>query len=185
MSAQTQNLTKGNSVEDHIVYLLKEKDKKAIQLIFEHYGPVLLNIILRIVRDRPMAQDTFQEALLKIWKSGQSYKPENGSLFTWLTRVCKNAAIDKTRSKDFKLSERSITSVDLVSISGVAVHQEGTEKLYLRQLLGQLPTVQQKLIDLAYFQGYTQKEIAKFMDMPLGTVKTKIRMAIKNLRSII
>ena len=132
-----------------------------------------------------MAQDTLQEALLKIWKNGHSYKAENGSLFTWLTRVCRNAAIDKTRTKDFKLSERSNTSVDLVSISEFNIHEEGADRLYMRQVIDQLPSVQQKLIDLAYFQGYTQKEIAKLMDMPLGTVKTKIRMAIKNLRSII
>lgn len=185
MSPQTQNLIKGNSVENQIIFLLKERDKKAIQLIFEHYGPVLLNIILRVVRDKPMAQDTLQEALLKIWRNGHSYKAESGSLFTWLTRVCRNAAIDKTRTKDFRLSERSNTSVDLVSISELNVQEEGTERLYMRQLIDQLPSAQQKLIDLSYFQGYTQKEIAKLMDMPLGTVKTKIRMAIKNLRSII
>ena len=185
MSPPTQNITKGNSVASDIIHLLKTRDKKAIQLIFEHYGPVLLNIIFRIVKDKPMAQDTLQEVLIKIWKNGQSYKAENGSLFTWLTRVSRNAAIDKTRTKDYKLSEKSNTAVDLVNISEFVGNEERTEKLYMRQLIDQLPSVQQKLIDLAYFQGYTQKEIAKFMDMPLGTVKTRIRLAIKNLRSII
>ncbi|MCG8322799.1 MAG: sigma-70 family RNA polymerase sigma factor [Cytophagales bacterium] len=185
MSPPTQNITKGNSVETDIVHYLKTRDKKALQLIFENYGPVLLNIILRIVKDRPMAQDTLQEVLIKIWKNGQSYKVENGSLFTWLTRVCRNAAIDKTRTKDYKLSEKFNTAIDLVNIAELAAHEEGTEQLYMRQMIDQLPSVQQKLIDLAYFQGYTQKEIAKFMKMPLGTVKTRIRLAIRNLRSII
>ena len=185
MSSPTQNITKGNSVETTIVDLLKTRDKKAIHLIFEHYGPVLLNVILRIVKDGAMAQDTLQEALIKIWKNGHTYKPENGSLFTWLTRVCRNAAIDKTRTKDYRLTEKSKTSVDLVNITEIAVSEERSERQYMHQLVGQLPSIQQKLIDLAYFQGYTQKEIAKCMDMPLGTVKSRIRMAIKNLRSII
>ena len=185
MSSQIQYITRGQSVENQIVQLLQRKDKGAIKLIFEHYGPVLLNIILRVVKDRSIAQDTLQDALLKIWKKGQSYKPENGSLFTWLTTVCRNAAIDKTRTKDFKLTEKSNASIDLVSIAEAVVQEEETDQQYIHQLMDQLPPVQRKLIDLAYFQGYTQQEIAKCLDMPLGTVKTRIRLAIKHLRAII
>ena len=138
-----------------------------------------------MVKDRSIAQGTLQEALLKIWKKGQSYKAEHGSLFTWLTAICRNAAIDKTRTKDFKLTEKSNASPDLVSISEAVAQEEQTGQQYVRQLIDQLPPVQRKLIDLAYFQGYTQQEIAECLDMPLGTVKTRIRLAIKHLRSII
>lgn len=172
-------------MEEQIIYLFKDRDKKAISLVFENYGSVLQNIILRIVKDEAMAQDVLQEALLKIWKNAGTYDTEKGSLFTWLTRICRNAAIDKTRTKDFRLTETSKMAVDLVSISDTVGDESNFDQLYMKQLIEQLPEKQRELIDLAYFQGYTQKEISDNLEMPLGTVKTRIRMAIKHLRSII
>lgn len=172
-------------MEEQIVYLLKDRDKAAVGLIFDNYGPVLMNIIMRVVRDEAMAQDVLQEALLKFWKNGGSYDAEKGSLFTWLTRISRNAAIDKTRTKDFRLTETSREAVDLVSISDTVSQESDLDKLYMKQLIDQLPERQRELIDLAYFQGYTQQEISKNLEMPLGTVKTRIRLAIKHLRSII
>ena len=184
MSTEVRHIAQKVSIDKQIVSLLQAKDKRALHLIYEHYAPVLINVILRVVCDKPMAEDVFQEALLKVWKNSHSYNAEKGSLFTWLTRVCRNAAIDKTRSKDFRQTEKSKTAVDLVSIAGLS-DREDVEHLYMHQLVDQLPVIQRKLIDLAYFQGYTQKEIAEKLDMPLGTVKTRIRLALKHLRSII
>ncbi len=172
-------------MEEEIVYRLRDRDKEAIRLIFDNYGPVLLNIIMRVVKDEAMAQDVLQEALLKFWKNGSSYDSEKGSLFTWLTRIARNAAIDKTRTKDFRLTETSRTAVDLVSISDSVGQESDLDQLYMKQMIDQLPEVQRELIDLAYFQGYTQKEISDNLEMPLGTVKSRIRLAIKHLRSII
>lgn len=144
-----------------------------------------MNIILRVVKDEAMAQDVLQEALVKFWKNGSSYDKDKGSLFTWLTRISRNAAIDKTRTKDFRLTETSRTAVDLVSISDTISDKSDVDQLVMKQLIDQLPEIQRELIDLAYFQGYTQKEISDNLEMPLGTVKTRIRLAIKHLRSII
>ena len=185
MSTEARHIIQNVSIDEQIINLLQAKDKRALHLIYEHYAAVLINVILRVVCDKPMAEDVFQEALLKTWKNGHTYDAEKGGLFTWLTRVCRNAAIDKTRSKDFKQTERSKTAIDLVSITGLGNREEEVEHLYMHQLVDQLPVIQRKLIDLAYFQGYTQKEIAEKLDMPLGTVKTRIRLALKHLRSII
>ena len=185
MSTQTQNISQEASVEVQIIALLREKDKRAVQLIFENYSTILLNIIVRIVKYDSVAEDVFQEALLKVWKNGPSYDGAKGSLFTWLARICKNAAIDKTRSKDFRLTETSRNAVDLVSIAEAPVQEAEVESALMQETISQLPTAQKELIDLAFFQGYTHKEIAENLDMPLGTVKTRIRSAIKNLRSII
>ena len=180
-----QHITKETGVEDQIICFLKDRDKEAIQLVFEHYGPVMLNIIKRVVKEHALAQDVLQEALVKVWKNATAFDAEKGSLFTWLTRICRNAAIDKTRTKDFKQTETSRNGVDLVSISDTPGHDNELEQLYMRQLIDQLPDKQRNLIDLAYFQGYTQKEISENLELPLGTVKTRIRLAIKHLRSII
>lgn len=185
MATQLENTTQKPSIEEKIIDLLFQQDKGAIRLIFDNYGPVLMNVILRVVKYETVAQDVMQESLLKIWKNGISYNKEKGSLFTWMTRICRNAVIDKTRSKDYRLTETSMKALDLVSISDTPDDLGTMEEPYMRELVDQLPPEQKGLIDLAYFQGYTHKEIAENLDMPLGTVKTRIRSAIKNLRTII
>lgn len=185
MPTQTQDIAQKPSVEEQIICLLKEQDKRAIRLIFDHYSPVLLNIVLRVVKYDSVAQDVLQEALLKIWKNGQSYDAGKGSLFTWMTRICRNAAIDKTRSKDYRLTETSMNAMDIVSISDTPSENSNVDQEQMLDLVDRLPGNQKKLINLAYFEGYTHKEISENLDLPLGTVKTRIRSAIKNLRSII
>jgi RNA polymerase sigma-70 factor (ECF subfamily) len=185
LSTQVQHITLQSSVEEQIIYLLKDRDKAAIRMIFDHYGVVMLNIIRRVIKDEAMAQDVLQDSLMKVWRNAASYDPEKGGLFTWLTRISRNAAIDKTRTKDFRLTETSRKAAALVTISDTVSQDTNLDRLYVDQLVEQLPDKQRELIDLAYFQGYTQKEISENLKMPLGTVKTRIRLAIKHLRSII
>jgi len=164
---------------------MNDKDKKAIGLIFDHYGALLLNVIKRVIKDQMMAEEVLQKVLLKIWTNADAYRNSKGSLFTWLVAISRNAAIDQTRTKDFRLTKESERSVELVSIYDKVESNDQLEKMYIRQLLNQLPESQKQLIDLSYFGGYTHKEIAQRLDMPLGTVKTRIRLAIKHLRSVI
>ncbi|MEL7001509.1 MAG: sigma-70 family RNA polymerase sigma factor [Bacteroidota bacterium] len=185
MATQIENTAQKPPIEEKIVDLLFQQDKEAIRLIFENYGPVLMNIITRVVKYEAVAQDVMQEALLKIWKNGITYNREKGSLFTWMTRICRNAAIDKTRSKDYRLTETSMNAVDLVSITDTPQDLGSMEEPYMRELIEQLPSGQKELINLAYFQGYTHKEISENLEIPLGTVKTRIRSAISKLRTII
>ena len=185
VSNQLPYLTSTSSVEERISYLLADKDKKALALIFDNYGALLLNSILRVVKDKMMAEEVLQQVLLKVWHNASSFNSTKGSLFTWLVSISRNAAIDKTRTKDFRLSQESERSVELVNITEEKSSDDQFEKMYVKQLLNQLPEIQRKLITMSYFQGYSHKEIAEILDMPLGTVKTRIRLAIKHLRSII
>lgn len=185
MSEPLPYLSAESSIEDRIVYLLKDHDKQAITLIFEHYGAMLINIIRRVIHDQMMSEEVLQKVLMKVWKHADNYDDTKGSLFTWLVRIARNAAIDQTRTKDFRLTKESEKSIELVSIYEKPAENDQIEQMYVRQLLNQLPDTQKKLIDLSYFAGYTHKEIAQKLDMPLGTVKTRIRLAIKHLRSIV
>ena len=185
MSETLPYLSTKSSVEERVVYLLNDKDKKAISLIFDNYGALLLNVIKRVIKDEMMAEEVLQKVLLKVWNHADAYSQGKGSLFTWLVAIARNAAIDQTRTKDFKLTQKSEHSLELVTISNRAEDNDQIEKMYVRQLLNQLPDTQKKLIDLSYFEGFTHKEIAQKLDMPLGTVKTRIRLAIKHLRSVI
>lgn len=185
MSATVEHLTPTTALEDRIAYLLKDRDKSAITLIFENYGALMLNVINRILNDLPMSEDVLQIVLLKIWEKSNHFDSSKGALFTWLVSISRNAAIDKTRSKDFRLSQESRQGVEVVSISNAITADDKLEQMFAKQLIEQLPEQQLKLINMSYFEGYTHKEIAGKLDIPLGTVKTRIRLAIKHLRSII
>ncbi len=185
MAQQLPYLTSESTVEERIVYLLADQDKKALTLIFENYGSLLLNVIMRVVKDRMMAEDVLQQVLIKIWNNSGSFNSDKGSIFTWLVSISRNAAIDKTRSKDFRLTQESERSVELVNITEKKSSEDYFEKMYLTQLVNQLPEVQRRLINMSYFEGYSHKEISDKLDMPLGTVKTRIRLAINHLRGVI
>ncbi len=185
MSSQSPDIRTFLDVEEQIIICLNNQDRHALTLIYKSYSAAMFNIIKRIVKHDEIAQDVLQDALVKIWKNGRSFNRSKGSLYTWLAQICRNAAIDKTRSKDFQLTEKSKDSVDLVSINNQPDLDQRVDELYLRQMIDRLPENQRTLIDLSFFQGYTHKEIAQNLELPLGTVKTRIRLAIKQLRAII
>ena len=165
--------------------MLCDRDKNGISLVFEHYGGFLLNVIKKVIYDEQMAEDVLMHVLLKVWQKFDQFDKDKGSLFSWLIRVAKNSAIDKTRTKDFRITEESRRATELVNISEDVSTDSPIDKMYVVQLLEQLPEVQRILINMSYFEGFTHKEISEHLDLPLGTVKTRIRLAIKHLRAII
>jgi len=185
VSQTVQHFMPTTSIEDKIAYLLADKDKEAVTLVFEHYGSLLFNIINRVVHDDEMSEDVLQTVLLKVWENGLNFDASKGALFTWLARISRNAAIDKTRTKDFRLTQESKQGPEVVNISESVQVEDDAEKIYLRQLISNLSADHQQLINMSFFEGYTHKEICEKLEVPLGTVKTRIRLAIKHLRSII
>jgi RNA polymerase sigma-70 factor (ECF subfamily) len=111
------------------------------------------------------------------------YDESKGRLFTWMLNIARNAAIDKTRSKSFQQSSRHqpISDAD----GAYAAIRPGTDDFGLRKVLQKLKDEHRLLIDLSYFQGYTHEQISKALDIPLGTVKTRIRTALTQLRSLL
>lgn len=173
------------SIEDQIIRKLVTKDEEAISLIFEHYSTAMFNCMNQILQNRMLTEDVLQEVLIKVWKKGDSYDPAKGSLYTWLIRVSKNAAIDKTRSKEF-IRDKKSNSIDNFVFNDGALQQKKKEdsNADVWETVKMLPENQRSLIDMAYFRGFTQKEISKEMDIPLGTVKTRMRSALITLRRI-
>lgn len=173
--------------EDRIVQLLQERNEEAVKLIFERYGNAMYNTIYRVLCNRAMSEDVLQEVLVKIWHKFDNYNARRGSLFTWLVSISRNAAIDKTRGKEFIQSRKSADLDQLVYSEGtVAIKasksQEQSEGV--RETVDLLPEPEATLVRMAFFEGFTHVDIAKELDMPLGTVKTKIRSAIKKLRNL-
>ncbi len=173
------------SVEDKIIRYLSKKDERAIELIFENYSIALLNAIRVIVKSETIAEDILQQVLVKVWQKGDTFNSSKAGLYTWLIRIAKNAAIDATRSKDFSKKKKS-DSIDNYVFNGEAIHQQRIQERNsgVWETVDQLPEAQRSLIDMAYFQGFTQQEISQELNIPLGTVKTRMRTALKTLRRI-
>ncbi|SIT78174.1 RNA polymerase sigma-70 factor, ECF subfamily [Pontibacter indicus] len=148
--------------------------------LYDRYSPTLYGIVFRIVKDENVAEDVLQEAILRIWVSFDKYDASKGRLFTWMLNICRNLAIDTIRSKQYRVS---ILSQKIEADSRI-FHYTDTfkpEHIGMREIVDKLNPEQKQIIDLMYFDGLTQSEIAESYDIPLGTVKTRARNAVKFL----
>jgi RNA polymerase sigma-70 factor (ECF subfamily) len=143
-------------------------------------------VIGAIVSDQEIARDVLQEVFVNIWRKISSYDPAKGRLFTWMMNVARNAAIDKVRSRGYQdsLKNQVIPDNADTNIVGSATLPQ-IEDTGLKKVLTKLKEDHRILIDMSYFQGYTHDEISKILDIPLGTVKTRIRSALTHLRTMI
>lgn len=171
--------------EHELVAMLKEQSNDAFNYLYDNYSGALFTIISQIVTDKETADDVLQEVFLNIWKKIDMYDAAKGRLFTWMLNIARNAAIDKLRSKGYRNSfkNQSISDSEDGGIN-VSVNPE-TSDVGLKKMLTKLKDEYRTLIDLSYFQGFTHDEISKIMGIPLGTVKTRIRTALSQLRIMI
>lgn len=169
--------------EDELIASLQSRDDQAFGYLYDHYGGALYGVIKQVVSDEEMSQDVLQEVFVNIWKKIDSYDPSKGRLFTWLLNIARNAAIDKTRSKLYQQSLRHQPIEDDEMV--FQQPRAGVDDYGLKKVLYKLKEEQRKLIDLSYYQGYTHDQIAKALNIPLGTVKTRIRSALIQLRTML
>ena len=169
--------------EEELVLALQQRDQTAFSYLYDNYAAALNAVIFRLVNDKTLSEDILQEAFVKIWNNFNSYDKSKGRLFTWMINLTKNLAIDTLRSKGYK--KQTKISADENSVTNVQDSNTGADKfdtIGLRNQLSGLKPEQRTIIDMAYFNGYTQDEISKTLDIPLGTVKTRMRAAILELR---
>jgi RNA polymerase sigma factor (sigma-70 family) len=170
--------------EAELVSLLQEQREQAFSYLYDNYSAALLGIINQIVPDNEIAQDVLQDVFINIWRKIGTYDAAKGRLFTWMLNVARNAAIDKVRSKGYQDSMKNQSLPDDMTMIGQQVTIR-SDDYGLRKLVGRLKDDQKVLIDLSYFQGFTHEEISRSLDIPLGTVKTRIRSALSQLRTLI
>lgn len=169
--------------EVELVSLLKDRDNQAFSYLYDNYSSALYGVILPIINDSELANDVLQEVFINIWRKIESYDPSKGRLFTWMLNIARNASIDVLRSKSYQNSQKNQSLMDTVNWNSSSQMQQ-TDTIGLTQLLEKLKEEQRILVDLAYFKGYTHEEIAEIEGIPLGTVKTRIRNALIQLRNI-
>jgi len=169
-------------LEKHIVELLQERNDKAISLLYEHYGDTLYGVAKKVVRDEELAQDVLQESFVKIWKKSDSYDASKAKLFTWLFRITRNTAIDKLRSVNTK-SDKEI-QMDVSDVYNLGVESIKPELIDVRENLDKIENKYQVVLEALFFHGMTQQEASDELDIPLGTIKSRLKIGLRELRKI-
>lgn len=160
--------------------MLQKKDDQGLSFVYRKYSAAIYGIILRIVKDKEASEEVLQQTILNVWNRFDTYNPQKSALFTWISRIARNAAIDKTRLKSYQNQKRS-ESLDSIVYLKDTQEQVGP-KVDVSRLTQNLEEKYKIVLDKIYLEGYTQSEVAKELDIPLGTVKTRLKKALSILR---
>jgi RNA polymerase sigma factor (sigma-70 family) len=165
---------------------LIRKDQSALDYLYDHYSGALYGVVFRILRKEETAEEVLQDVFLKIWDKIESYDATKGKLFTWMINIARNQAIDKTRSKETSKGRKTDDIDYLVNKIDIQEHSQlQVDAIGLKEVLLKLSEDQQFIVNQLYLKGYTQSEVAEEFNIPLGTVKTRLRLAMIELRSIL
>ena len=168
---------------EKLVEQFKKKDVKAFETLYEMYNKSVQGVVYNIVRDQESAEEITQDVFIKAWNNADSYSAKKGRFFTWIINIARNAAIDKTRSKNFKNNSKNLDAQIFVDI--LETHDSldsKTDTIGIKNFVNKLKDKCIKVIELLYFKGFTQKEVSENLDIPLGTIKTRNRNCINELR---
>jgi RNA polymerase sigma-70 factor (ECF subfamily) len=170
--------------ESELVMLLKQRQQTAFSYLYDNYSGALNSIVVGVINDTELANDVLQEVFVKVWKQIESYDETKGRLFTWMLNIARNTAIDTLRSKNYQnnLKNRELSENTYAAAGSTELK---TDEIGLRKIIFKLKDEYKILVELSYFKGYTQDEISKMLNVPLGTVKTRLRTALTQLRDLI
>ena len=179
-----------NGVSDaDLITLVTQGDQDALGLLYERYSRAVYSFSLRIVGDAQVAEEILQEVFVRAWQQGGSFQTARGSLITWLLSITHNLSIDEVRRRKRRPQKADSEEPELILASlpdeGSDVEEEAwlsSLRASIQDALQQLPAAQREAIELAYFQGLTQREIADTLGEPLGTIKTRMRLGMLKLR---
>ena len=174
--------------DEELVGRLLERDERALERLYDRYGRATYSLVLKMLRDPSRAEEVAQEVFLKLWRRPDSYVAGRGAFATWLLSVAHHRAVDELRSRRhevFSLGSDESPPRELIDdgsdLADGAWARE--QRAAVRTALATLPSSQRQAVELAYFAGLTQREISERLGEPLGTVKTRIRLAMQKLRA--
>lgn len=181
-SSSFVSLLKPYTDETELIAGLWNKENKAFAVLYDNYSPALMGIIMKIVRDEPEAENLLQDCFVKIWRNIHQYDATKGRLFTWILNIARNTAINYLRSSHYSASQEIQNIESPVSIETAHTEPDAVNYIGVAESIEKLEPKLKQIIDLIYFLGYTQQEVSEKLDLPLGTVKTRTRMALLQLR---
>jgi RNA polymerase sigma factor (sigma-70 family) len=169
--------------EEELLKGLRQHDNTTYRYLYLHYRGSLYNIILQLITDKETASDVLQEVFITIYQQIDKYDENKGRLFTWLVRLTRNASINKLRSKVYKSQAKNESLDDyVIAIEKKNPETETINRIGLRKQVHQLREDYKNVIELSFYNGFTQEEIATALNIPLGTVKTRLRNALLELK---
>jgi len=174
--------------DEQIIRLIVQGDKEALGALYDRYGRAVYSLSLRIMEDKGMAEEITQEVFLTAWARADTFRMQKGKFLSWLLTITHNKAIDQWRKRRRSLA----LSFDSVAANAWTAGEQGLETLedslssvdrkYIREAVDRLPAPQKQVVTMAYFYGLTQSEIARQLGAPIGTVKTRMRLAFQKLK---
>lgn len=171
--------------DDQIIQFLHQNDQQAIGMIYDKYGAALYGVVTKIVKSDTIAEDVMQDAFVKIWKNASTYDHTKGKLFTWLLNITRNTAIDRIRSAKYRHAQKSISLDNSVYNDSSLSTETQVDHIGLDKVLHSLDDKYRVVLDMIYLRGYTQKEVEEELKIPLGTVKSRVRIALRELRKLL
>jgi RNA polymerase sigma-70 factor (ECF subfamily) len=178
-------MLKANIDTEELIQLLRKRDNGGFSILYDRYSTALFGIIFKITKDEAEAENLLQDTFVKIWKKIQDFNAEKGTLFTWMLNIARNTAIDYLRSKNY-LQQANNQNID--SSVNMPIHLSNVvniEFIGIRELVEKLEPIYQKAINMVYYEGYTHEEAAENLQIPLGTLKTRIRIAVRELKKLV
>ncbi len=176
----------GPEESQRLIERLRARDTAALAELYDRYGSLVYTIVLRIARDTATAEDLTQDVFLRVWNRIPTFDVERGSLSSWMLTIARHSAIDFLRSRGGKQSRLNL-SIDamerpLAGGNAESELQTATDARKVRAAMAKLDPKHRELLELAYFDGLSQSELAERLELPLGTVKTWVRTALRQLR---
>jgi RNA polymerase sigma-70 factor (ECF subfamily) len=171
--------------DEDLISLVEASDAEALAALYDRHSRAAFSLAYRMMGDRQAAEDLAQDAFLKIWRGAGSYRAERGSVRTWILSIVHNRGIDQLRSQASR--RRTQDKVEATAprsqpSEAFAETWRNSQRDQVREALNTLPPEQLKILELAYFSGYTHVEISELLSLPLGTVKGRMRLGLKKVR---
>ena len=182
------SVTSRTAVDDlELLRAIARNDQYAFMQLYQQYCNLVFSLALRVVRHQVLAEEVTQDVFLKLWQQPERWDPALGQFSSWLLTITRNAAIDRLRKEQRHMTPNNAAAEPLFEQATEAPISDDPlwfEGQILARLIKELPTEQRQLVELAFYQGYTHSELAEGLQLPLGTVKTRLRSGLQKLRTL-
>lgn len=177
--------------DESLMRLILRRQESALSELYDRYGRLVYSIGLNALGETQSAEEVTQDVFLRVWERAETYQADQGKVAAWLARIARNRAVDLIRRRSVRPESNSVAweegpGNEMASNHNVEQAAELNEQQqHVRKAIAQLPPEQKQVLALAYFQGLSHQEIADRLNQPLGTVKTRVRLAMQKLRSLL
>ncbi|MFN2615958.1 MAG: RNA polymerase sigma factor [Thermoleophilaceae bacterium] len=187
MSRPPDNESLNRTADEELMPLVGEEVVQAFEIVYDRHGRAAFSLAFRILGDRGRAEDVVQEVFLSLWRTGARYDHSRGSVRTWILAMVRNRSIDSLRREAVQRVDRRESAEQILAAAPAAERTDAEAvrrdtAAHLQAAVDGLPEEQAQVVKLAYFGGFTHFEIAEMLDMPLGTVKGRMRLALEKMR---